>query len=142
MNIAFPYHGTNPSGACHRLVWGRRKRGKVARKTPEGGGFSCSNLCSVQSMHNYSNYVFSLNYVSFFLMLSNSNFVPFAKGIVSPVRDSNRLLRAYANNRRFERKNLERIALNFIPQKPGFRPLGRKFAHINLTNIEIMTQRG
>lgn len=59
MNIALPYHGTNPSGAYHQLVWGRRKRGKVARKTPEGGGFSCLNLCSVQSMHNYSNYVLS-----------------------------------------------------------------------------------
>ena len=140
MNIVLPYHGTNPSGACHQLVWGRRKRGKVARKTPEGGGFSCSNLCSVQSMHNYSNYVLSSNYVSFFSMLSNSNYVPFAKGIVRPVRVSDTEKRLSFSGS--ERKNFGRVARNFIPQKPGFRPLGRKFARINLTNIEIMTQRG
>lgn len=65
--------------------------------------------------------------VSLLSMLLYSNFVPFAKGIVRPVRVSDTEKRPSFSGS--ERKNLGRVALNFIPPKPGFRPLGRKFAH-------------
>lgn len=65
MNGGFTYHGTNPSGACHQLVWGKRKR-KGSKENPKVG-FSCLELGSIH------------------LMLYYSNYVSFAKGIVVPL---------------------------------------------------------